>query len=140
MISDEIETDKDLWSSEFVEDLLASQIKSPIGQLVKRWRESWLEVDRLTERLELLSDDRVMSSRVRNMRADQENACRLYADRITETRARNATDLAWKLLVAAESKPGTEDALQATRTMAKSAFYDLIHFIRKSENTKGAKT
>lgn len=131
--------DSDLWSSDTVQRLLASQAKSPLAQLVKRWRESQLEVERLTARLEAVSEDKVMSSRIRQMREDQENACRLYVERVAETRARNATDLIWKLFVAADAEPADAGLTNASQSVSHSALIDLISFVKTSERVRGAK-
>lgn len=123
----------DLWKTEAIQQLVKSDRLSRLGQLATRWYESWQEVERLNKRLSLLGDDKVMASRIRDMRDDQETACRLYAERVASTQARSATDLVWKLLIAADPKSDTDDVSKSSQDLSRSALDDLLRFLKVNQ-------
>jgi hypothetical protein len=127
-----------LWASDAIQRLHENGNLSSSGQLATRWHESALEIERLNSRLATLTDDKIMASRIRHMRDDQANACRLYAARLASTPAKSATDLVWKLLIATDIKPENEDALKISQSVSRSALDDLLRFLRLSSETESA--
>lgn len=128
----------DLWTSDVIQRLYKGGNLSPLGQLAKRWHESGLEVERLSLRLATLADDKVMASRIRDMRDDQMNACRLYAARVANSPAKSASDLVWKLLIATDIKPDTQDALKTSQSISRSTLDDLLRFLSLNQKTESA--